>query len=198
MTTKNIILEKAIALFNIYGYSAVTMRDIADATNKSVGNITYHFNKKSDLIGAIVELEYEDFKSLHLKQDIDINELNTQLKEMLVFQKKYYFYFLNMLELRKEHAAIKNRQIEVRKELTLHFTKVIENFEKGKIFKESPSKENIKYLAKGIVLLMMSWVQQITPEDETEKHEELLAVIWSVLYPRLTVTGIFQYNEISS
>ena len=195
MTTKKIILQKAIELFNQNGYVAVSMRDIADATNKSVGNITYHYKKKSDLIRAVVELQYEDFKSLDLKSDVSIMDFNEQLKTMLLFQKKYYFYFSNMIELRKNYHEISEFQSKVRKMLIMHFSQIIENFEKKEIFRVSPNEKLRKYLANGIVLLMMSWIQQIS-SDATEQHDELLNIVWSILYFNLTEKGIDLYNQI--
>jgi AcrR family transcriptional regulator len=195
MTTKRIILEKAIELFNKNGYAAVSMRDIADATNKSVGNITYHYKKKSDLICAIVELQYEDFKSLDLKSDVNIMDFNEQLKTMLQFQKKYYFYFSNMIELRKNYHEILEFQSKVRKMLIIHFSRIIENFEKKEIFRASPNEKLRTYWANGIVLLMMSWIQQIS-QDATEQHDELLNIVWSILYFNLTEKGIDLYNQI--
>jgi AcrR family transcriptional regulator len=195
MTTKKIILEKAIELSNKNGYAAVSMRDIADATNKSVGNITYHYKKKSDLICAIVELQYEDLKSLYLKSDVSIMDFNEQLKTMLQFQKKYYFYFSNMIELRKNYHEILEFQSKVRKMLIIHFSRIIENFEKKEIFRASPNEKLRTYWANGIVLLMMSWIQQIS-QDATEQHDELLNIVWSILYFNLTEKGIDLYNQI--
>jgi hypothetical protein len=45
------------------------------------------------------------------------------------------------------------------------------------------------------VLLMMSWIQQIS-QDETEQHDELLNIVWSILYFNLTEKGIDLYNQI--
>lgn len=195
MTTKKVILEKAIELFNKNGYATVSMRDIADATDKSVGNITYHYKKKSDLICAIVELQYEDLQSLDLKTDVDVVGFNKELRQMLEFQKKYYFYFSNMIELRNTDHEILEFQTKVRKELILHFVKIFENFEKKGIFRISSNQGLHQHLAIGIVLLMMSWVQQISPE-ETELHEGLLDIVWSILYFNLTEKGIDLYNQV--
>ncbi|MEY8356397.1 TetR/AcrR family transcriptional regulator [Lachnospiraceae bacterium 54-53] len=196
MTTKEVILQKAIELFNKKGYAAVSMRDIADAANKSVGNVTYHYKKKSDLILAIVELQYEDFKSLKLKSDADIMDFNQQLKTMLQFQKKYYFYFSNIIQLRNSYYEILEFQLKVQKILTAYFIQIIENFEKEGIFREVSDKELYGFLAKGIVSLMMSWAQQNSQED-MEKNDELLKIVWSILYFNLTEKGIGLYNKIA-
>ena len=48
--TKNKIARESERLFNTYGYNNVTMRRIADACGISVGNLTYHYPKKEDLL----------------------------------------------------------------------------------------------------------------------------------------------------
>jgi len=197
MTTKEVILEKAIELFNRNGYTSVSMRDIADAANKSVGNITYHFKKKSDLICSIVEYQYKDLKGLDLKTQVDVSGFNEELKVMLGIQKKYYFYFSNMIELRSSYQEILVFQKKVKEELTSHFSGIFEYFETQDIFKTSPYKDYYKQLSKAVVLLMMSWIQQTLPE-ETDKPEGLLSMVWSILYLCLTEKGIRLYKQIAS
>ena len=48
--TKSKIAHESERLFNTYGYNSVTMRQIADACGISVGNLTYHYPKKEDLL----------------------------------------------------------------------------------------------------------------------------------------------------
>ncbi len=50
--TKSKIAQESERLFNTYGYNRVTMRQIADACGISVGNLTYHYPKKEDLLMA--------------------------------------------------------------------------------------------------------------------------------------------------
>lgn len=57
---KEKILNKALDLFNIYGFESVKMRDISGALNISPGNLTYHFKKKEDIIYAIVQQQCRD------------------------------------------------------------------------------------------------------------------------------------------
>ncbi len=47
---KNIIAEASRELFNTYGYQKVTMRQIAERCGISVGNLTYHYPHKEDLL----------------------------------------------------------------------------------------------------------------------------------------------------
>ncbi len=47
---KQLIAEASRELFNANGYQKVTMRQIADACGISVGNLTYHYPHKEDLL----------------------------------------------------------------------------------------------------------------------------------------------------
>ena len=55
MTTKERIIETAIALFNEKGTKAVTTNHIAAAMNISPGNLYYHFRNKAEIIRAIFD-----------------------------------------------------------------------------------------------------------------------------------------------
>ena len=59
---KNEIISAARELFSINGYNAVTMRDVADALGISVGNLTYHFKKKEDLIEAVIIDQHRGYR----------------------------------------------------------------------------------------------------------------------------------------
>lgn len=197
MTAKNEILVKAIELFNQYGYESVTMRDIARVMHKSVGNITYHFPKKSDLMSAVGNLIYQDFCSLQLQPKLDIHGLQEQLTEMIQFQKQYAFYFSNKIALRKyqpDTSGTADRQLAVRKRLISYYSEVIQNFETEGVFKTLPGKESSRYLAEGIVLIILSWANPGMPNYEA-RYEELLKIIWNLIYPNLTPKGVQQFRQ---
>jgi AcrR family transcriptional regulator len=55
VSTRERILETALALFNERGVHGVGVRDIARALGMSPGNLQYHFAKKDDLVAALIE-----------------------------------------------------------------------------------------------------------------------------------------------
>ena len=55
--TRNLILEKATELFIQRGYSAVTMKDICDATGLSRGGLYRHFNSIGEMMGCLLSDE---------------------------------------------------------------------------------------------------------------------------------------------
>ena len=61
---KSEILDTAGRLFDESGGNAVSMRSIADALGISVGNLTYHYKRKEDLMEAVMQARHERCKAL--------------------------------------------------------------------------------------------------------------------------------------
>ena len=56
----NLILHNSLKLFNRKGVQNTTTRDIASASAISLGNLTYHYKKKTDIVAALTDqLEIE-------------------------------------------------------------------------------------------------------------------------------------------
>ncbi|MEX2349518.1 MAG: TetR family transcriptional regulator [Flavobacteriaceae bacterium] len=53
-TRKNEIISKAAKLFKKRGYSAVTMRDLADALNIKAASLYNHINSKQEILSTII------------------------------------------------------------------------------------------------------------------------------------------------
>lgn len=60
--TKDRILQTAALLFTEKGYAAVSMRDVANELGISVGNLTYHYPKKDDLVQEVAALHQESYR----------------------------------------------------------------------------------------------------------------------------------------
>jgi len=54
-STKTRIIEVTKQLFSEIGCEKVTMRDIAEKSNISLGNLTYYFRRKEDIFAAAFE-----------------------------------------------------------------------------------------------------------------------------------------------
>jgi AcrR family transcriptional regulator len=196
MMTRDVILEKAVELFNDRGYSAVSMRDIADALEKSVGNITYHFKKKSDLVVAIVARQYSDLEQLQFDIVPDLMGLQTQLISMLDFRLKYRFYFASIFELRSEYPQIAEFQAHAKTLLIGHFDKLFQHFSDRGLLRPFRDNDQCRDLATGIIYLMMSWAQQGVGGKEGG-DAELLRVVWAVISLCLSKRGEQEYGRFS-
>lgn len=60
--TKQIILQKALELFSVYGYSAVSVGEIAKAVGIKAPSLYNHFESKQAIFDAIVTMMQEEYK----------------------------------------------------------------------------------------------------------------------------------------
>lgn len=87
---KTEILEISRELFNKQGFTSVPMRTIADKCNISVGNLTYHYPHKLDILCALMEDIHPKLESCDIHS---LTSLITYLKQMLEGIKKNAFFF---------------------------------------------------------------------------------------------------------
>lgn len=87
---KTEILEVSRKLFNKHGFASVSMRKIACQCNISVGNLTYHYPHKLDILCALMEDIQPKLESCDIHS---LTSLITYLKQMLEGIKKNAFFF---------------------------------------------------------------------------------------------------------
>ncbi|MFR6332611.1 MAG: TetR/AcrR family transcriptional regulator [Eisenbergiella sp.] len=64
---KEAICDAAAQLFNEKGYDQVSMREIAKQAGTTIGNLTYYFPKKEDIVIQIVSELHEDFRYISMQ-----------------------------------------------------------------------------------------------------------------------------------
>lgn len=99
---KQRICETAVRLFNEQGYEAVSLRQIATEAGTTIGNLTYHFKHKEDLLKAILADLHGGF-SARLDRTLGGAELMGRLLDLILAneenQRRYPFYFGNLSQL---------------------------------------------------------------------------------------------------
>ncbi|AGX42192.1 TetR/AcrR family transcriptional regulator [Clostridium saccharobutylicum] len=194
---KKQIIEKAIELFNEKGYESVTMRDISGALQISVGNLTYHFKKKDDILYAIMIEQYNDHKNRNYSTNISLQDFNSLLVEIMDHQLKYSFYFNNVVEMGKKYQEISKLQVKGKIYFNTLVKGIIQNFVDNGWMKKEQYEGMYDNLSFAIFSIIMFWPQQNSlKDDELSHNKNLLSIIWSVLIPNLTDKGIndLHYN----
>jgi AcrR family transcriptional regulator len=54
-STRDLILDRSMQLFNEYGIESVSINRVAESLSISPGNFTYHFRRKADLAAALID-----------------------------------------------------------------------------------------------------------------------------------------------
>ena len=104
-STREKILAVSLRLFNEQGYRNVTMRAIADALSISVGNLTYHFAKKQDIVAALMDDVFAQMTATADMPAASLAQIDSLFSMMLDTLERCAFFFLDN-ELKQENGPL--------------------------------------------------------------------------------------------
>ena len=104
------ICDTAVRLFNEQGYDQVSLRQIAAEAGTTIGNLTYHFKHKEDLLAAILADLHQGFSG-SLDRSLRGRDLVARLLALFVENEanhaRYPFYFENLSQIMASFPSIK-------------------------------------------------------------------------------------------
>lgn len=184
---KQVIMDTARQLFNEKGFNDTCMRDIASALNISVGNLTYHYKKKEDLIEAILLEDHKKYKKPNpIYTFSDLNQLllnNTDQKNSRPY------YFRHYVQLAQMCPAVYEMQVSVLKDLRDVLTESFHNFINAGLLKKDYTEEY-----RNIVNVIMALMVYGLPDFMKEDNTPILDCVWSIIIPCLTEQGNETYR----
>lgn len=194
--TRKKIEEAAVLLFNEHGYNQVSLRDIAAQAGTTIGNLTYYFKQKEDLINSILETLQTSFP-LKSSKEIHGSALLENLVDSFVSaeanQKNNSFYYKNLYELTKDSEYIAKRGKEFQSHL---YEMVVQNLialREEKIIRTNIDSESIYSFAYTFVCLSTTWQQQNAPyNNELLPQIPITSVLCNLLH--LFICESFEEN----
>lgn len=202
-SAKETIVEEAKRLFNEEGYYQVTMRDIAKAANTTIGNLTYHFPRKEDLV-----LEIQKDASNRILHDIEkhLEEKETypfslhELFDTFILKEKneqeFSYYFKNLIELGRDYPEIQKKQEYIRSVFFQYFYTTFLALRSEKILRNDLTDEQYHSLARTLVLLMAIWNQNNSPAHDTLlQQNNYMETCSDLIYSYLTEKGQKEYHS---
>ena len=190
MDKKRQILITARALFNEKGYHQVKMRDISNELGIRVGNLTYHYKKKQDIIQAIHQEVYETLNEEHAVETL--SDLMNLLRHMIrtLFNEKYYFNDRTIGDELPEFIEEQGRRsIDVKQNVIDGMKKLREN---GLL---NVDDESIEVVIQFILLSHIGWILDI--KELTEEIEDAYINQHLILLkPYLTEAGLKEYEQL--
>jgi AcrR family transcriptional regulator len=131
MSTRDRILNSALALFNEQGTAAVSTNHIAAATNISPGNLYYHFRNKEDIISALFErlfAAWDETFRLPSNRAPGLADFDEMIAGNYQLIWEYRFAYREMAALLRNDPGLHARYQEVRQSGYKGFTELIEAF----------------------------------------------------------------------
>lgn len=202
--TKQKICDCAKRLFNEKGYDQVSLREIADAAGTTIGNFTYHFPLKENLIAAIQQDLHAGFaNSFFIAQagEAVLINLLQSFHDIQTNEENNPFYFRNLVELCKDSADISRTNEEFRKKLHRYYFDSLMMLKAHGFVRSDVSDGQYTNFSYVIVVMASVWIQNTSPfYDEDLPHIPIAAAMTDLLTPYLTQRGAqvlsdFQPNQ---
>ncbi len=200
MTTRQLIIQSALFLFNRFGFVNVRLQHIADEASISVGNLAYHFKTKDDIVEHLYEEIVAEQKRLlsDLRMIPLFVNLDEHLQNIYQIQHKYSFFFTDSLEVLRAYGSIKRKHREhlqwqiIQTRLFLEF-----NVARGALL---PSKEpdSLAQLANRYVFYTNSWLSYeiLSGHSMQDISAEIFkSAVWALLAPYFSLTGLNEYQQ---
>ncbi|MCI8663038.1 MAG: TetR/AcrR family transcriptional regulator [Hungatella sp.] len=191
---KQTILDTARHLFTEKGFHGTSMRDIAAALNISVGNLTYHYKKKEELIEAIILKEHERYEKL--KAPRSLKELNQFFLDVINQKNRRPYYFKHYVELSQICPTIYKMQLHVLMDLHEALRDAFDEFVEKQLLKKEFS---LQY--HGIISIIMTFMIHGLPDfyqtQEAEGETLSLYCFWSIILPCLSEKGREEYKTLN-
>ena len=196
--TKDRIIKAAINLFNQQGFVNVRLQNIADELKISVGNLAYHFKNKEAIVAKAYENISEELSSILsvYRTSPDLRDLDNQLEHYYLFIKKYPFYFIDILEIKRNYPHLHEERKDYISKMSVQFLKRIEYNKTRGVISRDLSDLHISQLADNICTIVTFWYTCQAIKDETPGQAQFKSTVWVQLYPYLTRKGLEEYNRL--
>ena len=197
MKTKRRIVEMAIQLFNEFGFANVSLPQLAKALDISLGNLTYHFPKKDQLVSRMYTLFQTELAQITRNYTtlLDIGEMDRQLREFYRLQQRFRFLYLDLLELERAYPKLAARHFEhIEGQLEGLFKSFKHNVELG--YLKPGEEEQYRHLARHFWMASAFWVFQIAVRGKKGSLKAFTTDVWSTVQPFLTDLGKSTFQRI--
>ena len=192
--TKEDILITARELFNEYGYKNISMRDIAKKLNISVGNLTYYFKKKEDLIEEVVMYKHRKYKGILLLKSLD--DLNNLFLDMLNTQNENIYYFKHFDELGEISSKIYEIQLATLNKIEKILKECFEELQRKNLVQKVKPKSQIDNLIKCILTVIIYKPIKTKDLNKQDNIDSIISCLWSMIFMYLTDEGKDMYLSI--
>lgn len=201
---KDDILKAALELFNKKGIDEVRTRDIAKEINISLGNLTYYFPNKNDIVLALVQ---ESGKAI--EEALAQNGANPQKNTLILYygqvetifktHLKYKFLFGRWGEIISSSPEIQKFAQEFLKIRFDSWKGLNEQLVKEKLARPDLIEESYAH-SYVINILALFWHQEFSiyfPElNDKQKVQKALAIFFQSYKPYLTKKGLAELSPL--
>jgi AcrR family transcriptional regulator len=191
--TRDLILDRALALFNARGIEYVGLREIAAQLGIHVGNITYYFPTKDDLVNQLaIDLNRLNSDVFRDEPRSTLTSFLEMLREVFHNQLRYRCLMLSLVHVLKQNKVVSARHKETQRARNdLLAASIAALVEAGHLRIVDASEE--AQLAEAIALIARFWISEATisyhRRDAAAQIDHYLSLIGRMLLPYSSSAG---------
>jgi len=193
--TRSKILSTAQRLFNENGYRKVSLRMISDAMGISIGNLTYHFKKRDEILKALLE---NNLVELNTDKAKSLDDLRIHLLQMTKGIKANSFFFADMSLQTMDDDLYEYNSSNVKKQKEILLKKVMDLRECG-VIKKSVRDEDLRDIIEMEMLSHVTWAVNSGRKNTytTMNEDSFISLSLRLFKPYLSKEGIRQLEALN-
>jgi AcrR family transcriptional regulator len=192
MSTRDRILNAALALFNEQGTAAVSTNHIAAAIDISPGNLYYHFRNKEDIISALFErlfAAWDETFQLPSDRAPELADFEAMVATNYQLIWDYRFAYREMAALLRNDPDLHARYLQVRGRGYDGFAGLIEAFAAAGVLTRPKTPQEQMELTELCWIISEQWPINLELSDrafDAAGIQEGVALMWHIFRPYLT------------
>ena len=193
ISTRDVIVAKALEMFNERGIEYVGLRELAATLGIRVSNISYYFPTKDDLVNELtLELNRANSRLLVADKDLTLQAFLKMMQGVFRNQVRFRSIMLSIVHLMEHNKAISQRHKQTQQDRNKALAANLNTLAAaGQLrFKDE---QQVEMLAATIALIARFWISEAaisfrrwTEEEQITYH---LRLIGNLLLPYATETG---------
>lgn len=197
--TRQRICDTAVRLFNERGYGEVSLRQIAAAAGTTIGNLTYHFSKKDDLLQTIL-VDLHGAYSNQFVSGLRGADLVHHLVDLIVLgeanQHNYQFYFKNISQILSQSPALAEEGRRFSGDLYRYYRDQLDELLREGWMRGDLGTQAMDVLAQCIVQMESTWAESHVAVNRELPRTAASQAICSLMASHITPDRLAEFRSI--
>jgi len=186
------IVETALKMFNESGIEYVGMRELATALGMRVGNLTYYFPTKDDLVNRLsLDLAEENNKTIVPVEQLTMSAFFVMLHQVFQNHARYRCLMLSFVHIMEQNPIIAKRYSKIQSTRNETWSTNIQALRKGKYI--SADATEVNFLVSTIGLIARFWISEAAisfrNQTEAQQLQHYSKMIARIFLPFATAKG---------
>ena len=159
MSTRERILDTALALFNERGTAAVSTNHVAAACGISPGNLYYHFRNKEEIIRALFDRMFALWGRSSMPDDrpLALADLQAIVRGAFALLGEYRFIYRELIALLRRDEYLQQRWAALRERGFAGVRALFDHFAEAGVLRKPDDPEELTRLAELVWLVSEFW-----------------------------------------